>query len=544
MSIFTQPVVGNNFFAREDILESLLKSAKSIREGYRHNIAIVGRGLIGKSSLLLHFLGKVKDYDGLVPVYVNLKETTLEDFIRNYIAMLLYHSLKKVKKLDEMGDLDTLLALGEKTFPETSDLARRITGLLDDKEYNEAFSETLNLNTILSAESGACVVVVLDEFSGLSDLKLKKPFQVLGQKIMVQQKTLFILSSSSTINARKILSEKLSLLFGGFDIIDIDAFSPIQAREFVRIQTIGISISEDLIDFIITFTGGHPFYLSSIINNINSAKRYGVSRIAQRRLSEIIAELLFNPSGAINQFFSSVLDQIKTILPEGEAFDILKAMLQTGRTADITQKYTAVATELTNLLSLLLELGLVSKSGALHAITDNAFKVWIEIKLKPKNLCFDFIPQEETTDFIKEIDLRISEFIGQKRRNIDERIVELLTSFNNERFFIDERVRMLPNLSFLHQKSLNPDNTLVVTRGKKKWIFILTKKNVNEEDVDEILKGLKSYLRSKPKLILIATSGIDDSAKVVAKQKKIWVWNKKEMSRLFKFYKGYNALIA
>ena len=99
MNIYSEPVVGNNFFAREGILKALEKSAKDIREGYRHNIAIIGRGLIGKSSLLLHFLGRIKDSEALIPVYVNLKENSFGQFVDNFITMLLYHSLKKVKDL-------------------------------------------------------------------------------------------------------------------------------------------------------------------------------------------------------------------------------------------------------------------------------------------------------------------------------------------------------------------------------------------------------------------------------------------------------------
>jgi len=544
MSLYTQPAVGNNFFAREEILASLQKSAKAIKEGYRHNIAIVGRGLIGKSSLLLHFLGTIKDYEDLIPVYANLKDVSFSEFCKNYITVLLYHSLKQRRRIDKKDDLEYLESAASKIFPKTCELIKRIKSLMDAKEHDEAFSEIFNLNTVLSLESNSSIVVVLDEFNALSNFKLQKPYQVLGQKIMVQQRTLFILSSSSTVNARKILSEKLSLLFGGFDIMDIGAFSPIQAREFIKMQSKGITISDDLLDFIITFTGGHPFYLSSILQKINSAKRYGTSKITQKHLSHILAELVFYPSGAINQFFTHILKRIQPILPAGDLFDILKAMLQTCRATDITQKFTAVATELTNLLNLLLELGLVSKSGSMYAITDVAFKNWIEVKSKPKNLCFDFVPQEEVIDYVKEVEAKILEFKAERKKGINEKIVEILTSFNNERFFIDERVRMLPHLSFLQQKRLNAQNMLVVTRAKKKWLFVLTGKRVTDEDVDAILKSLKSYMQSKPKIILVATSDIDDSAKVLAKQRNVWVWNREEVSRLFEFYKGYNALIA
>ena len=61
MSFYSDPIIGDNFLSRDDILKTLVKSSVGIREGYRHNIAIIGRGLIGKTSLLLSFLNKVKE---------------------------------------------------------------------------------------------------------------------------------------------------------------------------------------------------------------------------------------------------------------------------------------------------------------------------------------------------------------------------------------------------------------------------------------------------------------------------------------------------
>jgi AAA+ ATPase superfamily predicted ATPase len=104
MKFYSEPVIGESFFAREDILALLLKSAKDIRQGYRHNIAITGRGLIGKSSLLLHFLNVIKDYNDLIPLYLNLRDINFPEFCSNFINAVLYHSLKGRIELSKAGD--------------------------------------------------------------------------------------------------------------------------------------------------------------------------------------------------------------------------------------------------------------------------------------------------------------------------------------------------------------------------------------------------------------------------------------------------------
>jgi len=544
MTFYSEPVFGNNFFAREDILNSLLKAAKDIREGYRHNLALIGRGLIGKSSLLLHFFGIIKDYERLIPIYINLKGLSFNEFVDNFIILLLYHNLKKYKKLKKDGGLDYLKAHARKIFPKTYDLIKRIDGLMNDKDYNEAFSSLWDLNVVLSSEAGTYPVVALDEFNLISSFPLKKPFQVLGQKVMVQSKTLFILSSSNTITAKNILSERLSLLFGAFGVIDIGPFAPQEAKTFIERSCKGINIPDTLKHFLLVFTGGHPFYLSTIIEKLKFAKRHGKTSISSKYLSQVIAELLFYPSGAINQFFRYLLQKVHSKTPDGDIFDLLKTILVTGHASDITSKFTSASNQLYNLLDMLLELGLIAKSGSLYAITDTAFRMWVEIKSQPRNLCFDFMPREEIVGYVKEVEEKISHFRYESSKRFDERVVELVKSFNNDQFFIDERVRVLPHLNYLSSKNIGSGSLLIMKKADKRWLFIIPSRMLTEEGVYSILSEIRAFSYKDPKVILVAASDIDSGAKLLAKQKHFWVWSRDDIGRLFEFYKGYNAVIA
>jgi len=541
---YAEPVVGKEFFARGDILKSLNESANSIQDGYRHNIALIGSGLIGKSSLLLQFLSKINSYDKLLPVYLNLKNVSFEEFAHNFMTRLLYHSLKRRKHLKEPRELDSLLNAAVKVFPKTHDLIKRVKMLITEKSYDDAFSELWDLNVILSAESGYFPIIVLDEFSLISTFPVKRPYQVLGHKIMIQQKTLFLLSSSSTLHAREILSKKLSLLFGGFKVIDIGAFDPSEAKGFLQTKCKSLIISNEIRNFILTFTGGHPFYLSSIIRKMRSAKGYGTDRITNKNLSLIIAELLFYPGGTIGQFFTNMLSSIHTAVPGVNVLDILISLIKPARVKDILCKNIISATELNRVLNSLLEIGMISKSGALYSVTDAVFRMWIEVKSKPRNLCFDFIPGQERADYTGEIEERIGHFYSERKKGIDKRIIELIGSFNDDQFFIDERVRVLPRVSSMQFKRLDHNNFLITAKGKKRCLFVVSRKEVTEEDVYMILNRIRALRYNKPKIMLLAPMDIDEQAVLLAKQKQFSIWTKDDITRLFEFYKGYNALIA
>lgn len=544
MSNYAEPVVGKEFFAREDLLRSLLQSAKDIQDGYRQNTALIGSGLIGKSSLLLQFLSSIKDSDKLLPVYLNLKDTGFEAFVFNFATRLLYHSLKKDKKVKESYGLDYLLRCAKGVFPKSCDIIKRVRRFVTHKRYDEAFSELWDLCVILNNESGFFPVITLDEFSLLSDFPVKRPYQVLGQKIMVQQKTLFLLSSSFSINARKILSEKLSLLFGGFKILDIDTFEPSEAKRFLLSRCKSVAIPGDIRDFILAFTNGHPFYLSSIMRKIDSAKSYGTDKITVKSLSRIIAELLFYPGGTVDQFFGNTLASIRTAVPKSSLFDILAFIVKPARIRDILSRNVIPTSELNIILKSLLELGLIAKSGMLYSISDPVFRMWIEVKSKPRNLCFDFIPQQERVDYPVCVEEKITNFCLERKKSLDKRIVELISSFNDDHFFIDERVRILPRVNSIRLKRIYGNSLLIAAKAKKKCLFVVLRKLVTEEDVCNISEKVRVLKKSKPKIVLIAPNGVEAGAKLMAKQKRYWIWAEEDITKLFKFYKGYNALIA
>jgi len=69
--MFTEPVTGKDFFGRDKILEVLSKRVGALKSGYRQNIALTGKMLSGKSSILHHFLESLKDAS-IIPLYIEV----------------------------------------------------------------------------------------------------------------------------------------------------------------------------------------------------------------------------------------------------------------------------------------------------------------------------------------------------------------------------------------------------------------------------------------------------------------------------------------
>ncbi|NQT00118.1 MAG: ATP-binding protein, partial [Candidatus Omnitrophica bacterium] len=88
--MFSDPVVGNKFFGRKDTLDLVEKRVDGLKEGFRQNIAILGPKLIGKSSLILHFLSCF-NHPQVIPIYIDLRPNAFHHFIYKFLGGLLYH---------------------------------------------------------------------------------------------------------------------------------------------------------------------------------------------------------------------------------------------------------------------------------------------------------------------------------------------------------------------------------------------------------------------------------------------------------------------
>ena len=221
--MFSDPVVGDDFFGRQEIIDLLLKRAHALKSGYRQNVAIIGHQQLGKTSILRHFLHSYRDPE-LLSVYVEIKLQALDYFVEQFARSLLYQIISAQETLNATESLENLLKKAESQTPRTVARIREIAQLLKQRHADEAYSKLFELTSIVKAETGKKCIVILDEFHRLGEFGIKNAFSDFGKRIMLQKDTLYLLSSSSFSASRRILAEKLSLLFGNFERVYLEPF--------------------------------------------------------------------------------------------------------------------------------------------------------------------------------------------------------------------------------------------------------------------------------------------------------------------------------
>lgn len=542
--MFSEPVVGERFFGRDEVLEILSKRALALKEGYRQNVALTGQSLTGKSSIILHFLRSIKE-EGFIPIYVEVVREPFKFFADKFIATMLYHTLS-IRGEDVGVDIETLLQQSAETFPKTSAAIKHIRSCVDEGEIDKAYAALLELTSVLKAESGTPCIVILDEFDNLEYLGIRNPFASFGKVIMVQKDTMYIVSSSRNLAIKKIISEKLSLLFGNFELIKISNFGVRGSSNFINMRLSGFDFDLHVRKFLIAFTDGNPFYLNSLLGTIKDiAIRRMTSHVDKDIMVDTAIELVYNASGTIHQYLMNYMLELVDAKSRDLHIAILIAIAEgINRHPDIARHLHVKQADVAAVLLRFSEQGLITKNGVFYTIDDAMFAFWLKhVYQRKKNLLIDGIFDKEML-FRKEMTAYISDFEHEFNLPPTDRIAELFNLFSNELVQIDGKSSKLPHFTKVETREFPDHNRYIAAsfRGNY-WIVQPFDRDVDENDIVAFIKNFKSINCKISNKIIIPIRGIEENAKLLAKELKITIWDSRTANMLLTLY-GKKRIIA
>ena len=541
----------SDFFDRNVYLDILEKRTKAAKAGYRQNIAIIGDKDIGKTSVILHFLNQFND-PMILPLYLELgPELSWEQFVRKFIGSLLYNFLEN-SNVARNEDLDFLISKASRFIPKTIEAIKLTLSLLKKrKSVQNLFIQLLSLCDILNLETGKFCVIIFDEFHYLGTLGIKQIYKQFAKMLMIQKKVLYIILSSAKFKAKKILSSHLALLFGNFEIIEMQSFDLKTTEEFLSKRLAHLQMEKSLIDFLIHFTGGHPLYLKIITDSLlrftspvrnttlpegKTKISNGTSPITKEKLAEIIQDLLFVESGILNQRFR--LANLKLT----QDYQELLYLIADGqnRLKDLATNLHKSKTQILSRLNLLLEYDVIDKSGDFFIISDRIFNFWLRFVYREKLNSLTFNTEEQKKNFRMKIEEKINQFILANRKSVLERMMELLHLFENEliqlrtkKFRLVQFQEIKP-LTFLHSRL----NEGLIARSKDSlWIMAVKREALTEEDIVDFTKQCRRFHYAKPqKKVIVTNYSIDTNARLKAMEEKVLTWNLDDLNLILDLY--------
>ena len=545
------------FFANKEILDLLNKRLSDFRKRYRQNIAIIGREGIGKTFLLRYFLENFffqnkeieKERKIVIPLYLQLKkERSFYYFATHFIKTLLFYFLKTKRKFqdDKSPSFDFLIQESRKYLPRTIASIGQIRNYLKDKEDDIAYSLILKLPYILTEEANAKVVIFFDEFHHLDTLKLTLPFSALGKEIVIQKDVLYILVSSTIHVARKILSQKLSLLLGNFELIEMEPFNFRAAQEFLKEENKWLTVSSAHRNFLIALTNGYPLYLKLISKRMRLvAQEERVNHISSHLLKRCLYEEFFSSKGEIYQFLLMKIKDIKSYYLDDFTM-ILFALVEGGKKiAEISKKAVKKRRDVSKILSRLIERDIVYKNGLFYGLKDSLLRFWLRNAYYPQRVDPSFNLEYAKREFLNKTEELLTNFISESKKDPLKRIEELLGCWKNEVIVIGNKKYKLPYFKTIRfeqvsfQSSGHPSEVFLIGEEKNKFcVGALKKRDVHQKTVIDFIDKCKK-ISTKYKIrrkILIALKKVEVDAKILAKEEKIWLWGLKEINFLLDFY--------
>ncbi len=555
--MFSDPVVGENFFGRQEIVDLLVKRASALKSGYRQNVAIIGHQQLGKTSVLRQFLHVFRDSETL-PIYVEIKFQALDYFIDQFARALLFQYLLGHPPAGGTGvcaePTDTLAVLSEKAQPLIPKTVVRITeiaALLRQRHAEEAYVRLFELTQVLKDETGMNSIVVLDEFHRLGEFGIKNAFSDFGKRIMVQKHTMYLLSSSSFSQSRKILAEKLLLLFGHFERIYLDAFDFDTSFEFIRQKMAPVGLPHALQSFLVSLTDGHPFFLENLVSRLREISLSRGEEIAGRQsVAEACMKLFYESQGVLNQYFSKLISPwtqstssaMKPSADRRGSHVLILAEIAEGRNRlkDIAQSINRGQRETTVQLQQLVEHELLVKNGVFYRFHSKTFRFWLKEVYRKKELSL-LDTSAKSDNFIQRMSLLMGEEEVLLSSDVSTRLVGLLSEFKNDIVELGEKKRKLPHFSeFLRsaqsELSVLGSSREIIARGHGRcWVCKITEEKATEREVLDLVQGSQDRKTGHTK-VLLALKGLDDNAKLLAKEKRVLTLSLSRINLLMDLY--------
>ena len=530
-----------NFFGRSQTLDVLIKRCKGLKDGFRQNVALLGNQYIGKTALLRQLIERLDD-EALIVIYLDIEHHDFKYVANQLNKSLLYFFLKKNNQ--QVHDDLTLLCTQARLFiPQTVGLIEAVKGLMDEGKLREAYHALLTVPEIFAQETGKKVVLILDEFHAMEEFGIEEVFADLGKRLMTQKNTLNIFASSQANEARAILNEKLSLLFGNFEILEIKALNFNEGIGLIDHNLSSLNINLQLKNFIVDFTGGHPLYINLLCQELIAvAAVFRQEDVYAPVVTQAIENLIFNPWGIIHRHFELQIAALMKSKSGNTLINILSGLANgQHRLTDLAVQLNMKPLVLNQRMNLLIQADIVEKNGNYHHIKDKLLAYWLKFVVVRRLQRVELEQGRARKQFKEEVAKAINEFSMTARKDLTMRFSELIHKFDNEAFTLNGRRYKLNRFTDINPLRLRTQtgttyDALTAACADERWLVILKKDPVLEHELNLLNDQIK-LLEPKPdRTVVVALSGLEDNARVRALAQKMWVWEEGDINALMHLF--------
>jgi predicted transcriptional regulator len=393
---------------------------------------LVGKKGIGKTYFLQEFFRTYPSSEFIL-FHISVSAVPFEFFAYRFMGELISQSLQRNQIITE-GDLASILSRAKSLVPKSVKCAHEILALIKRHENDHAFEQLLNLSAIFQEELQVPMVVVLDEFDRFEQWPLKDPFGAFGRAIMVQSQTLFIVSSSRIAAATSIFREKLPLLFGNFEVLEMKPFDFHDAFLFLDRAFVDYEVVSGVISFLVALCDGNPLYLQHFVDSIKRQAQEKRTTVVDRTLvSQALSRVLFVEEGELFIYFNNFLQAgVRSKSDLNLMSTLISVASGNKKIAQVVSGSGLRTEEVKKALARLIEEGILVKRGSFYVIEDHLLRFWLQAVYKRYWMSFGSQSNSRCKSFESDV-LKLMETSElDSKKDLTSRVEELLRSFQND----------------------------------------------------------------------------------------------------------------
>lgn len=541
-------VSDDHCFGRAELLDRILRRAQDLAAGYRQNLAFVGPPRIGKSTLLLRSLALLKQSPPLLPIYLELRaDATLGEFAEQFASTVLYRYWS-TRGREAPQTLEALSRLCAPYLPRTTRLLAQ--GVAKARRGRTgALTELFEAPGQLRQESGRLCVIMLDEFHRLGAWGKVAPFATLSQQIVVQKETMYVLASSAIEEARRILHERLAVLFGHFELIEVGPFDLATSVRFLRDHAGLEALGRPALIAVADLTQGHPFYLDSLAKALAATEGQADSS-TEERIRAALDAVLWRATGVLAQQSQQAIAQV----PARRRAALMPVLLAVAhghhRPQAVAEATGRTPAEVSRALRRLVEAGLVTRHGVFYSMPDRLVRFWLTSVYRVQHGSVHLEPSAGSQAFSATVREWLLRATTRAPQTVLETVSALMRRFHNEIVTVHDRRVRLPVLE-VHTLLLPGIPRAVVgrrlrqtdaaprpsgQRGQAQWLCVPYTTWLREADAILLVQTVRHVAKPWERQIVIALEGMDVGAKLFLQEQRFWVWELPDLNHLLDLY--------
>ena len=536
---------------RDLIRARIEKWIEAFDKGYRQNMGLLGHSGLGKTRVLLEIYQDLTARNAsMIPVYVDARTLDFEHFIDRWLGALLCGAFVSRKRVPP-SDFQSLLAGAGLLIPKTVEKIRHFKKIIRREKPSVILKELFSFPESLHRETGCKVIMMIDEFEALSALPVCDPFAVLGREIMIEKNVLYLAASSKPLKAREIFRDKLSLLFGNFEIMEFGHLGFEEAARFFESRLLGKKLSPAQRRFLIRMTDGHPLYLELLADRLESffiqqkQRRDGTeaasasSFVPQELIFEIFLRELLDVKGRIALLFEKRLQTGMGFFKDASAGvrSLLAISQGRRRVLTIAAFIGRKVEETKKILQRFVHEDLVSKRGVFYLIEDPLLRFWLTEVYQKRNQIYRPGTQALSESIVSALKRDFESTEREEKMDITARVEALFKEFRNDVLELGEKKIKCPQFSEIAFRPTNGRVFPVFAKSPKaRWLCQIAQQTVHEEDVVSFLEELKRTRKNVQRKVMIILRGIDQNAKLMAQQAHIHLWGLRSFNALLELY--------